>query len=1112
MKKNRRSLRFFGNRNLFSSALRLGIAIALSCLPGLPGYGQETGKRVTLEVKQQSVPEILRLIEKQVPYRFMYHDADLSDLGKKDLLLREVPLTEALKECFKGSAINYEIVGTEIVLKRVKQEQQVIAMKKITGKVTDEQGNPLPGVTVVIAGTNVGATTDAEGKYTIRCPQTEDLVLRFSFVGMKTEEVKVGEREIIHVRMQEEVTNIKEVIVTGIFQRKKESFTGAATTYTADELKTVGNQNIIQSLKSLDPAFAIIENNEYGSDPNRLPDLEIRGKSSIVGLREQFSVDPNQPLFILDGFETSLRTIMDLDMDRVESITILKDAASTAIYGSKAANGVVVVETKRPEKGQLRLSYNGNFNISMPDLSSYNLMNAEEKLQFEQLAGRYQLGSAEYTPDKKARLDDLYNKRLAAVKSGVNTYWLAEPVRIGFNHRHSLYAEGGDEVIRYGLGVNYNQVKGVMEESQRDIFGGNLDLIYRKDKLLFSNKLSVNYNKTKDPIVSYSEYARANPYYKKRTEDGKVEKWLEYIEDFEEVANPLYNASLNSHDLGNSFGITNNFSAEYNPLTSLKLRARFGVTQTITETDQFVSPQDSRFNSTDVLKKGSSYYSNSKSLQYEGEFTATYGYIFAEKHRVNLVGGGNFSSSESVTNGYSAEGFPEGNFTTPAFANGYPAYGKPNYYESESRSVNFYLNGGYAYDDRYLLDVNYRSNGSSVFGSNKRFTDTWSVGLAWNLHNESFIRKHVSWLNLWKLRASIGNPGNQNFSAYQTLTTYRFVSTTANYFGKGVFLDALGNPDLKWQVTKDRNIGLDAALFGNKLTFSVDYYNKKTDPLLVNIGVAASTGTTTVMTNLGEQTSKGVNGSVVYSPVYRPYDRVIWSLRYNFRTETSRYDHIGNTLDKFNENGHNKNLQRYFDGARPDDLYAVRSAGIDPSTGREIFIKKDGTYTFEFDYDDEVKVGVGRPKVEGIVGTSFSYKGFSCNLDFRYRWGGQAFNSAVFQKVENITSSGLRYNQDKRALYDRWQQPGDVAKYKGISLTSSTPMSSRFVEDDNSLALESCRIGYEFDQKFVRKIYLCSLRVNAYMNDIFRVSSIKTERGTQYPFARSISFSISASF
>lgn len=208
-----------------------------------------------------------------------------------------------------------------------------------------------------------------------------EVVLVFSFVGMKKlEKAYKGETEL-SVILEEEVAEMEEVIVTGIYERRKESFTGSASTYTSQDLKKVGNQNVIQSLKSLDPAFAVLENNEYGSDPNHLPDLEIRGKSSIVGLKEQYNVDPNQPLFILDGFETTLQTIMDLDLDRIASITILKDAASTAIYGSKAANGVVVVETMQPAQGELRVTYSGNFNVQMPDLSSYKLMNSEEKLQ-----------------------------------------------------------------------------------------------------------------------------------------------------------------------------------------------------------------------------------------------------------------------------------------------------------------------------------------------------------------------------------------------------------------------------------------------------------------------------------------------------------------------------------------------------------------------------------------------------------------------------------------------------------------------------------------------------------------------------------------------------------
>lgn len=1067
---------------------------------------QARSQSVTLNLKNVPLKQVLWAIENQTDFVFMYSKDDLRQGGNVSVNLNNESVEKALQTCLQGTGLTYVIQDGVIVL-RPAPNMQVPARIEVTGQVRDRQGNILPGVTILLKGTTVGSVTDTEGRFRFEIPELKDIVLVFSFVGMKKKELAYrGEKEL-HVVMEEETTEMEEVVITGIFERRKESFTGAATTYSSQELKRVGNQNVIQSLKSLDPAFAILENNEFGSDPNHLPDLEIRGKSSIVGLKEQYNVDPNQPLFILDGFETSLQTIMDLDMDRVASITILKDAASTAIYGSKAANGVVVVETVRPEKGKLRVNYSGNFNVQMPDLSSYKLMNSEEKLRFEVLAGRYKSSGA----TNYMELQQLYNARLANVRSGVNTYWLGEPVRIGLNHRHSLYAEGGDDNMRYGIGISYNGITGVMKESERNVFSGNLDLIYRKNRFLFSNKLTINYNSTHDPIVAYSEYAEANPYYKKRNDAGEVEKWLEY-NTYAKVQNPLWNASLNSRNLGRMFGVTNNFSAEYNPLTFLKLRARFGVTKSFTETDQFTSPEDTQFDQKSSLEKGSLTYRNNKGLNYEAEFTASLGYLFREIHRINLVAGGNLSSSETLSNGYSAIGFPKGDFDTPAFSKGYPENGKPSFGENTTRSVSAYVNGGYALQDRYLLDLTWRLSGSSVFGTNKRYTNTWSVGLAWNLHHENFIRDHVAWITLLKIRGSVGNPGNQNFSSYQTISTYTFQTYRSNYFEQGVLLNSLGNPELEWQTTLDKNIGLDLTLWNNRFSVNIDYFDKVTDPLLVSINVPSSLGMSTVMTNIGKQASRGLNGTLTFSPVYKPNERIVWSLRYNFRTQKTSYSDIANRLDKFNESNRNVNLTRYYDGADPDALYAVRSHGIDPATGKEVFIRKDGTYTFDFDYNDEVKVGTQRSKLEGILGTSFSYKGFSVNLDFRYRWGGKAFNSALYNKVENISFAALSKNQDKRALYDRWQNPGDVAPFKGISLTETTPMSSRFVEKDNSIALESFRVGYEFDSAKLKTIGLHALRLNAYMNDIFRISSIKTERGISYPFARSVSFSLSAAF
>ena len=411
--------------------------------------------------------------------------------------------------------------------------QTEVSVKKgfVEGKVLDNGDHePMIGVTVAIEGTTNAVTTDIDGNFSL--PIKGECNIVFSFIGYKKLVVRYtgnNQADFARILMKTEALNIKDVVVTGVYRRKKESFTGSSSTFKGDELKSVGAQNVLQSLKTLDPSFKIMENSLSGSNPNKMPDIEIRGKSSVAGLKEEYGSDPNQPLFILDGFETTLETVMNLNMNRVASVTLLKDAASTAIYGSKAANGVVVIETKAPTKGKLQISYKGDYSLDFADLSDYNLMNSREKLEFEKLAGVYKDNTSD--PFNQIKLDNLYNSRLRDIEQGVDTYWLSVPLRTGFTHKHNVYAESGEGNVRYGLGLNYGMVNGVMKGSDRETLGGNLDLIYRTGKFQFSNKLSIDYLETNNPAVSFAEYAQANPYYKKYGANGKINKYLYYPED-----------------------------------------------------------------------------------------------------------------------------------------------------------------------------------------------------------------------------------------------------------------------------------------------------------------------------------------------------------------------------------------------------------------------------------------------------------------------------------------------------------------------------------------------------------------------------------------------------
>lgn len=1013
----------------------------------------------------------------------------------------------------------FPMLGTQLYAttdNSLNQTTQSAQTNKVTyhGTVIDENGDPLPGVNITYKNAKgVGVITDVDGNFTLAVP-TNVHSLIFSYVGMKTQTVRISSpSEKVKVRMEPDALAIQETVITGIYTRKAESFTGSMATYSEKELKTVGNQNVLQSLKVLDPSFIVLENNLSGSDPNATMNLNIGGNTNIVGLETEYTTNPNQPLFILDGFETTLSTITDLSMDRVASITILKDAASTAIYGAKAANGVVVVETKKPEAGRLQFNYNGNFGLEWADLTDYNLMNSSEKLQYEKLAGYY--GSL----DANGNIIDeyyqnLYNQRMLRTKQGIDSYWMNEPLQTGFTQSHNIFAEGGDAAFRYGIGMTYTQTQGVMKNSNRDVLNGNVQLTYRIDKFAFTNQTNITNTDVENPTVSFSDFARTNPFYDKYNEYGEIDQVIEEIQTIsggtQYITNPLWDLNQKSYDRNNQLSFTNNFQIEYRPLPELRIRGKLGIIVGRSNSKQFDSPEMSKYLNTDQLKRGSYSESNTKSSSYDGSLDISYGKTFG-KHTINAIGGMQISENNSNLSMFQAIGYSSDLFSNPNFANGYPEGGRPSSSISKSRTASYYANFNYGYQLRYLLDFNLRTDGSSVYGVNNPFSTTWSLGLGWNIHNEAFFNKNGV-LNYLKLRYSVGNPGNANLNAKMANSIYTYYTQYPNMFGLAALISSWGNSGLKWQRTNEHNVGIDIEMFHNRLRLSTDFFIKKTDPLLLSIDFPPSTGITQVPMNIGAMKNIGTTFTGSYI-IIRKQD-MNWTVNANLRHIRTTYYNIGDLLEKYNEKGRtNQTLTRYYDGASNTALYAVRSAGIDPMTGNEIFIRKDGSYTFKWDSADEVICGDSTPDVEGSFGTSFYWKGFSVNAIFSYRYGGQAFLSTLFNKVENISDVQVKYNQDKRALYDRWQKPGDIAKFKRIDDTSTTNMSSRFIADDNTLELSTVSVGYETTAgKWLQSIGASSFNIRIYGNNLFRLSTIKEERGIDYPFSRRISASVGIRF
>lgn len=472
--------------------------------------------KVNVSLSGGALTDVFAAIERQSDYRFLYSSSDVNGVWVDRIDLRDQEVEQVLRQVLRGTGLTWGIDENVISIKAAPAQQEPPARNNtITGRVLTEAGNPLPSVSVTIKGTSQGVLSNIDGSFVLVTTRPLPITLVFSFMGMEAQEhIWRGER--MNIVMHESVMQSGQVVVTGLYTRARESFAGSFATYSAQELKSVGNQNILQSLKTIDPAFIMLDNSRFGSDPNTLPEIEINGATSIKMVSEEYGTyNPNQPLFIVDGFESTLQYVMDMSMDRVESITILKDAASTAIYGSKAANGVIVIETRRPQNGKLQLSYNGNLSINMPDLSDYNLMNSREKLEFERLSGRWGLNGM-----MSDDMEVAYMRHLKDIESGVDTYWLAEPVRVGLTQRHSLYADGGQNEVTYGIGLTYGKTQGVMKGSGRDAVNGNLALSYRIGKLNFRNRLNIDNVSSDREKVEFSRFALMNPYFRKSDENG----------------------------------------------------------------------------------------------------------------------------------------------------------------------------------------------------------------------------------------------------------------------------------------------------------------------------------------------------------------------------------------------------------------------------------------------------------------------------------------------------------------------------------------------------------------------------------------------------------------
>ncbi|WP_246104285.1 SusC/RagA family TonB-linked outer membrane protein [Mucilaginibacter corticis] len=1097
---------------------------------------------VTISRHNASLETLFKDIKKQTGYTFFY-TGKINVHQTQDIELKNATLTDAVRTCLQHLGLDFNIVDKTIVISPAKTTKAetplppsvIMAPLIIQGKVIDSATRePLIGVNISVKNKPIHVQSNADGDFGLAANAGDVLV--FSYVGYNIKEIVASDKKPLVVQLSMRNNHINDVVVTGYQVIKKDNYTGSAITIKGEDLLKVNPQSLIKSIATFDPSFRIADNNLLGSDPNSLPKITVRGSTTLPSVkgeiidRNNLSSDYNQPVFILDGFEVSLEKVVDLDMNRISSVNILKDAAATAVYGSKAANGVIVITTRAPVPGKLQLTYNYELKVQAPDLTGYHVLNAADKLKYEKLAGLY--STVNSTAESQDQLDQEYYDKLRNVVSGVNSYWLSQPLQNAYGMKHSLYAEGGDSTFRYGIDLRYETAPGVMKGSGRDRYTGGMSFFYNPTKtLLVKNEVSVSQVKsTNSEYGDFSSYVAMNPYYPIRDPNGNYlrelanwrvdthQKGPDQIQN-EPVYNPLFESTLGSFDRSAYLEFLDNFSADWRLAPGLRLIGLFSVLNAKTTSDKFVSPLSNAFYygpTSDIQNRGSYDYSADNLLTLNGNLKLVYNKQIGD-HSINAVLNSQVYTSNEDFKGFQARGFSNDRFTNIGFARTYTPDSSPSGDVATTRTISQFLTGNYAYKNKYLLDATLSANGSSAFGSNQRIAPFWAAGIGWNMHYEDFMKTNFPSISRLKLTFTTGLTGSVNFPPSLANTTYSYQSDWYST-GVGAVVNAYGNQDLKWQKTTNYDYAMELGFLNDRIVISPHYYYKLTKGLVNSINIAPSTGFTTYDANLGDMSNKGYELYLTVN-AYRTKDlniNIIGNLSHNKNTIVK----ISNSLKAYNDavNAYQANtangaqgvpLLHYQEGQSLYTIWGVKSLGIDPENGKELLVKRDGTLTYDWNPVDEQPIGDMEPKAEGYIGSNITYKQFLLSFQFHYKFGGQAFNQTLIDRVENADP---RFNVDSRALTERWQQPGDKALFKNIADLGTSYATSRFVQRENTIDLPSVTLSYDVKKTFAKKIGMQSLRATLTVNDAFYSSSIQQERGINYPYARSLTGSLQATF
>lgn len=1055
------------NKSAFKGRLRHAfvILLLLSCLLSVdysyaaPYYQQEK-VTVTIRRGETTIEKLFAEFQRQTKKIIVYNNDSFNAKRIINVSFENADIEAFMNKVLAGTTMTYKIEKDYIVIVKKSEEKtakQGDVKRLVSGVVLDTKGETLPGASVMVTGTTIGESTGLDGDFTMTVPDGVQ-TLTVSSIGMTTQIIPVEDK--MRIVLKEDLLLLDEVVVVGYNTVKKSSMTGAVDVIGSKKIEKASSPSLESRLQGQVPGLMIMTGSGQPGSTN--VNVRIRGTGSMLG--------SNTPMYIMDGVMVEAAQFSALNPNDIADVQVLKDAASTAIYGSRGANGVIVITTKGGKEGKTRYNYSSQYGFSKFRQGT-EVMNSAENIEFQRMCAETMLKQDKmsslnihplmralaYEMKEKdgtitaAEMDYLNQKRgtLSSARA-TDTDWLDTMTENGFTMEQSLSAAGGTEKTKFFISGSYLTQKGIMKESGMERYSGRLNLTSKPNKYLdYGVKFTIGYS---EPKYSGTGFGWTNPWFTSLLafpyEDP--DNWfskdnptlvLKYRESKNKDLKMVGSAYVNVN-------ITNWLSAKTN----------FGMDYKHSESETTVLPG----HPTSLKNKGSMALTSDNLTRYTWTNTLNVNKTIGDRHVINGVVGMEMFQGKYNSMGYTGYGIDEYMWDTPA------GIGDKNGSSSNPPSISggktmsnlmsYFAQLNYTLDNKYIVSGSLRYDSSSKFQKENRSQVFYSFGASWNIHSEKFMESSRNWLDQLKLRVSYGTTGNQD--GVNDFGTYDGYMKTSYAGLTGYRMNQLGNPDLKWESSAQFDAGIDFGMFNSRLRGSVDFYHKRTKDLFMSKEISQTSGFGSILTNAGSIVNKGVEIAINAGLIRT--NEVTWDLGINFTYNNNKIVE----LSEWNKEGFVDGDFFVKEGASLGTWYIKEWAGVDPQTGDPLFVGKNGQKT-PVDGEAEEKMIFGTSEVPyfGGINTTFSYKGFSLYAMFSYALDYTIMNGNRWY----IDNPGFNGNKPKKMM-GMWMKPGDITDVPSIGTKyNASPWASQFLEDGTHIRLKTLRLSYDFSHKLLAK-------------------------------------------